>query len=152
VAQGLADLSLALARRLRDLARLADRLDRLESGTGAWLAAQQAADWRAAAADITLRALRAAADPANHAILTVCVRRASVPVSELGEAVGLGRLPLTERVNDLAQVGLLTRNIDTDHVQATAGGAALARLIGDIAEVTAKRLDEAIADHEMPSL
>ena len=41
MARGLADLSLALALRLRDLARMLDRLDRLESGTGAWLASQQ---------------------------------------------------------------------------------------------------------------
>ncbi len=35
--QGLTDLSLALAMRLRDMARMLDRLDRLESGTGEWL-------------------------------------------------------------------------------------------------------------------
>ncbi len=40
MAQGLDDLSLALALRLRDLARLADRLDRLEAGTGGWLTSQ----------------------------------------------------------------------------------------------------------------
>jgi len=38
--QGLTDLFLALAMRLRDMARMLDRLDRLESGTGEWLAAQ----------------------------------------------------------------------------------------------------------------
>jgi hypothetical protein len=152
VAQGLADLSSALALRLRDLARLADRLDRLESGTGRWLASQQTADWRAAAGDMTLRALRAAADPTNYTLLAFCSARVSVSTAELGQAAGLGRLPLTERVNDLAQVGLLARNIDTDQVQATAGGTALARLIDDIAEATTKRLDEASANHEMPSL
>ncbi|MBF8282462.1 MAG: hypothetical protein HW378_1377 [Anaerolineales bacterium] len=40
MAQGLTDLSSALALRLRDIARLLDRLDRLESGTGEWLASQ----------------------------------------------------------------------------------------------------------------
>ena len=37
------DLSSALALRLRDLARMADRLDRLESGTGEWLTSQDEA-------------------------------------------------------------------------------------------------------------
>lgn len=144
MAQGLNDLSSALASRLRDLARLADRLDRLEAGTGRWLASQQPADWRVAATDITLRALRAAADPTNQALLAACARRGSLPASELGQAAGLGRLPLAERVNDLAQVGLLAWNIDTDQVQATAGGAALARLIDEIAAATARKLEEAL--------
>ena len=37
--QGLTDPSSALAHRLRDLARMIDRLDRLEAGTGEWLSA-----------------------------------------------------------------------------------------------------------------
>jgi len=38
------DFSSALALRLRDLARMADRLDWLESGTGEWLIAE-AMEW-----------------------------------------------------------------------------------------------------------
>jgi DNA-binding HxlR family transcriptional regulator len=143
VAQGLEDLSLALALRLRDLARVADRLDRLESGTGAWLASQRDADWRAAAAEMTLRALRAAADPTNFAILTCLKSQASASMADLEKAVGLGRLPLTERLNDLVQVGLAARNVDTDHAQTTAGGAALVGLLTSIAEATAQKLEEA---------
>ncbi len=138
--QGLTDLSSALAMRLRTLARLADRLDRLESGTGQWLSSQKGDDWNAAATDMTLRALRAAADPINFSILAFISTQPSVPFAELEKAVGLGRLALTERVNDLVQVGLAGRNIDTDHVQGAAGGAALVRLINSISEATAKQL------------
>ncbi len=144
MAQGLNDLSLALALRLRDLARMLDRLDRLESGTGEWLASQQNGELRAAAMEMTLRALRAAADPTNFAILVFLSTHTSAPMAELEKASGLGRLVLTERVNDLVQVGLAGRNIDTDQVQGTAAGAALVGLIHGISEATAKRLAEAL--------
>jgi hypothetical protein len=144
MAQGLNDLSFALAMRLRDLARVLDRLDRLEAGTGGWLAAQDESALRDAATDMTLRALRAAADPVNFLILKFLSAHTSAPIVELEKATGLGRLALTERVNDLVQVGLAGRNIDTDHVQGTAGGAALVGLITSIGEATAKRLAEAL--------
>jgi hypothetical protein len=144
MAQGLTDLSLALAMRLRDMARMLDRLDRLESGTGEWLATQGDGALQEAAADMTLRALRATTDPTNFAILTFLSAHTSVPIAELEKAVGLGRLALTERVNDLVQVGLAGRNIDTDQVQGTAAGVALVGLINSISEATAAKLAEAL--------
>ena len=144
MAQGLTELSSTLALRLRDIARMLDRLDRLESGTGAWLASQDEAALREAATDMTLRALRAAADPTSFVILAFLAAHASAPMAELEKAAGLGRLALTERVNDLVQTGLAGRNIDTDHVQGTAAGAALVSLINNIGEATAKRLAEAL--------
>ena len=144
MAQGLTELSSALALRLRDVARMLDRLDRLESGTGEWLAAQGEGALREAATDMTLRALRAAADPTNFAILTFLSAHTSAPTAELEKSTGLGRLALNERVNDLVQVGLAGRNIDTDHVQGTAAGAALVGLIESVSEATAKRLAEVL--------
>ncbi len=121
-----------------------DRLDRLESGTGGWLTAQDDRALREAAVDMTLRALRAAADPTNFVILSFLSTRATAPLAELESASGLGRLALNERVSDLVQVGLASRNIDTDQAQITAGGAALVELIQSIGEATAKRLAEAL--------
>lgn len=144
MAQGLHDLAFALALRLRDLVRMLDRLDRLESGSGEWLASQVDGDLAAAASDMTLRALRAAADPSNFAILTYLWTHATAPTAELEKASSLGRLGLTERVNDLVQVGLAGRNIDTDQVQATAAGAAVVDLVNNISEATAKKLAEAL--------
>ena len=144
MASGLNDLAFALALRLRDIARMLDRLDRLESGSGEWLAAQGEGALAEAARDMTLRALRVAADPTNFALLTFLSAHASAPIVELEKACGLGRLALSERVNDLVQVGLAGRNIDTDQVQGTAAGAALVAWINGIREATAKRLAEAL--------
>ncbi len=144
MAQELNDLSSALTLRLRDLARMLDRLDRLESGTGEWLASQQADDWAEAATDMTLRTLRVAADPTNFGILAYLSKRTAVPIADLERATGLGRLALTERVNDLVQVGLAGRNIDTDHVQGTAAGAVLVSLISTISQATAQKLAQAL--------
>ena len=138
------DLSSALALRLRDIARVLDRLDRLESGTGEWLTAQDDAALKEAAREMTLRALRVAADPINFAILNHLATHSSVPLADLETATYLGRLALSERVSDLVQVGLAGRNIDTDHVQATPGGAALVTWINSIGEATANRLAGAL--------
>lgn len=135
---------MALALRVRDLARMLDRLDRLESGTGEWLASQGDSHLKEAATDMTLRALRLAADPTNFVVLTFLVTHTTAPLSILEQATGLGQLPLTERLNDLTQVGLAGRNIDTDQVQISAGGAALVGLIHSVSEATAKKLVEVL--------
>jgi hypothetical protein len=144
MAQGLADLSSSLAMRLRDIARMLDRLDRLESGTGEWLASQGDGNLNEAATDMTMRALRLAADPTNFAVLTFLTTHTTAPTVELEKATGLGRLSLAERLNDLTQVGLAGRSIDTDQVQISAGGAALVGLINSVSEATAKKLAEAL--------
>ena len=144
MAQGLSELSVSLALRLRDLARLLDRLDQLESGTGEWLTTRTAADMQDAALDMTLRALRVAADPTNFSILVYLAANSTATLAALEDASGLKRLSLTERLNDLIQVGLAARNIDTDQIQLTAGGAALAALIESIGAATAKELESLI--------
>ena len=65
-------------------------------------------------------------------------------VPEFEKATGPGRLALTERVNDLVQLDLAARNIDTNHVQITAAGAALFGLINSIREATEKKLAEVV--------
>lgn len=137
-------LSSALASRLRDVAHMLDRLDRLESGTGEWLASQTAGDLTAEATEATLRALRVAADPSNFAILTLLSGSSAAPMAWLQDATGLGRLALSERVNDLVQVGLAIRHIDTDQVQSTSAGAALLGWIGGIGEAAAQKLAAAL--------
>lgn len=145
MAAGLNALSHALALRLRDLARLADRLDRLESGTGEWLERQREVGFDAAAQEMTLRALRIASDPVNFALLGHLAAQASLPVTELERLSGLDRLSLNERINDLIQIGLAAREIDTDHAQITEAGTALVRLLNQIKQETARRLAEYMA-------
>jgi hypothetical protein len=91
---GLNALSHALALRLRDIARMLDRLDRLESGTGTWLDDQNSADLDAAALEMTLRALRVASDPINFSLLAYLTGHASSPVPDLQQVSGLDRLSL----------------------------------------------------------
>lgn len=121
-----------LAARLRSLVSVIDRLDRLESGSGNWLADFTGDELPAAATEITLRALRTAADPVNFAILEQLAAEDSRAIAQLVAATGLGRLVLSERLNDLVQVGLAARLIDTDHAQITGAGASITRLIREI--------------------
>lgn len=118
-----------LAGRLRSLSIALDRLDRLESGSGTWLAKFKAEELPEAATELILRALRVSADPTNFAILQALATEDSRSLTQLIDLTGLGRLSLSERLNDLVQVGLAVRLIDTDYAQITAAGASLVRLV-----------------------
>ena len=144
--QGLTDLSSAFAMRLRDIARMMDRLDRLESGTGEWMASLNASrgEIKSASTEMTLRALRVVSDPTNFALLSFLATHESAPTASLEKSVNIGRLALIERVNDLIQVGLAARNIDTDQIQNTAAGAAVVGLINSISEATEKKLADSL--------
>lgn len=93
---------------------------------------------------MTLRALRTAADPTNFAILAFLARRAGASIGEIEKASGLGRIALSERINDLVQLGLAGRNIDVDQVHGTAAAAALVDLIDHISQATAHKLAGAL--------
>ena len=93
-----------LAGRLRLLAAALDRLDRLESGSGEWLSSFAGLELAEAAAALTLRALQTSADPANLAILAALAEDDSLTVGQLIETTGIGRLVLSERLNDLVQI------------------------------------------------
>jgi len=137
----IAAVAAGLASRLRALVVALDRLDRLESGSGTWLAGFADSELRGAATELSLRALRTIADPANFAVLQALASDDSQPLSHVIDTTGLGRLALSERLNDLVQVGLASRLIDTDHAQITGAGASLIRLIDAlIAEVAAQYL------------
>ena len=128
-----------LAGRLRSLVMVIDRLDRLESGSGKWMSRFATAELESAASEMTLRAFRTSADATNFAILHTLAAQESWAMRHLIEVVGNGRLTLSERLNDLVQVGLVARMIDTDHVQITAAGANIVQLLNEVtAEVTAQ--------------
>jgi DNA-binding HxlR family transcriptional regulator len=118
-----------LAGRLRVLVVALDRLDRLESGSGTWRNSFNDEELPEAATEISLRALRTVADPATFVVLKTLASGDSFALKHLIETTGVGRLTLSERLNDLVQVGLASRLIDTDHAQVTAAGAGLARLV-----------------------
>jgi len=131
-------IAAGIADRLRLLVRSIDRLDRLESGTGQWLGRFEEEELDEAAQELTLRALRVASSPTHLAVLRTLARAESLALSQIMEATGLGRLALTEHINDLIQVGLATRNIDTDHAQITPAGQALAAWVDELIEAVAQ--------------
>jgi DNA-binding HxlR family transcriptional regulator len=78
---------------------------------------------RAVADDLVLRCFRVAVAPGQFELLSQLPREESVSFAELEKKTGLNRLSLSERVNDLIQVGLAIREPTT--VQLTAAGQAL---------------------------
>lgn len=131
-----------LAGRLRSLATMLDRLDRLESGSGAWLATFEEDELPEAATELALRALRTVAGPDNFVLLRALATRDSCSIGQLMEITGSGRLALSEQLNDLVQVGLAARLIDTDHAQITAAGASMVRLIERLSAEVVKQYSE----------
>ena len=67
-----------------------------------------------AAREFTLRAIRRGADPINHWIVRTAYTESSVTLEELEGDLGITRATLSERVNDLVQVGLLERSVEGD--------------------------------------
>ncbi|NOX62386.1 MAG: hypothetical protein GXP42_10665 [Chloroflexi bacterium] len=139
-------IAAGVAGRLRLLTISIDRLDRLESGSGQWLSNFAHAELPEAAQELTLRALRTATEPTNFALLRALSAAESRSLGQLMEAVGLGRLTLTERLNDLIQVGLASRNIDTDHAQISSAGLALTRWLEGLISAVAQNYTEMIDD------
>jgi DNA-binding HxlR family transcriptional regulator len=121
-----------LSGRLRSLVMTQDRLDRLESGSGQWRSSYVAGELDESAAFLTLRVLHTVSDPMNFTILRLLAAAASQPIPALMAEAGVGRLVLAERLNDLVQVGLVTRLIDTDQAQITAAGASMVHLVNQI--------------------
>lgn len=134
------DLAAGLAGRINTLALTLDRLDRLESGSGDWLAGFAERELPAAAAEMVLRSLRTAADPVNYQLLTLLTAHNTLPLLQIMSATGLGRLVLSERLHDLAQVGLASRLIDSDHAQITAAGAEMAQFIERLVDIVRQDL------------
>lgn len=123
------NIASGLAGRLRLLVRALDRLDRLESGSGEWKAGFVETELSEAATGLTLRLLSTVADSTNFAILNILTTDGSFSMKKLMERSGVGRLVLSERLNDLVQVGLVSRLIDTDQAQITGAGANMVRLV-----------------------
>ena len=134
-----------LTGRLRSVVIALDRLDRLESGSGEWLSGFEEAELAESATALTLRALQTSGDTANYAILVALAADGSLAIDQLMEATGIGRLVLSERLNDLVQVGLATRLIDTDHAQITVTGDGMVRMINQIVtEITGQYIKTGI--------
>ena len=93
-----------------------------------------------AAREFTLRAMRRGSDPLNHWIVRMAHEERSVALSELEGQVGVTRSTLSERVNDLVQVGLLERNLEGDVVRPTVLSAGFLGVVDDVTERFAAKI------------
>jgi len=146
-------LATDLWHRFRALALVLDQADRFVGlsptgetvdSSGRWLAelSQRPEEIDDIARDLLLRALRTAVEPVNFAILENLARQPTLAVTELMEITGLNRLSLNERVNDLIQVGLASKDVQTDQVQATQAALAVAELVGQAQRKLSERIRE----------
>lgn len=123
--------------RLRDILMLHARWDRFvhhpeeEQPTPA-PAAPPREEAERVATEMALRALRVGADPVNHAILVRLAREEAVGLPALMDLTGLPRIPLSERVNDLSQVGLASYAVETREARATPAAEGLLGLLDEV--------------------
>jgi Winged helix-turn-helix DNA-binding len=121
-----------------------DREDRLESGTGGWRLAF-VADGPArndAVKEAVLRALRTALDPVNFEILGQLSANTGTPIEELSKKVGLGRLPLAERIGDLVSAGLVSKIPEANQVAGSTLGVAVVDLVERAGKTGGRRLGQ----------
>jgi biotin operon repressor len=135
-------LGLAAAGMLDYLIGVIDREDRLESGTGAWRSGFAAEEGAAAEAvrSSVLRQLRLATDADNFAVLEALADAQGMSAADLAAQLGIGRLPLAERISDLVSAGLVVKLPEVDQVRSTEAGRMLVSLIADAVAAGARDL------------
>jgi hypothetical protein len=102
--------------------------------TDRWLEtlAKDDAALASAGRELVLRAFHAGTDAINFGILTHLRDEEAVALSELARLTGLAPFTLSERVNDLVQVGLAARVLEQDAVRATPLTRGFLGIVGDI--------------------
>ncbi len=132
--------------RLRNVLIALDRVDRLATTTGfeGWIEAFQREDAQmdATAREWVLRAMRIACDPLNYKILRAIQSADGTRVAQVMEQTRMARVELAERVKDLAQVGLVAQDLETESVQATRAGAGVIALMEELSAGVLARLRE----------
>lgn len=136
-------VGLGVAAMLRHLIAVLDREDRLESGSGEWLARFRADEdaGREAVRQSVLRTLQLASDPINFEILD-SIAGAGNPhrVTELCGTIGLTELSMAERVSDLVSAGLATKVPGANQVTGTQAGQMLVSLVRDAVDAGVRDL------------
>ena len=137
--------------RFRAIALTIDQVDRFVGmspggevleGESRWLQslAENPEEIKGVALDLVLRAFRTALESSNYQIMAHLHEHSSATFQELMELSKLNRLSLNESVNDLIQVGLVSKDLQTGQVQITAAGEALMNLIKQIQETLAETI------------
>lgn len=100
------------------------------------------------AEDLVLRAFQVGLEPTNFIILKRLRRGLSMSFSDLMRETRLNRLSLSERVNDLIQVGLATKEIGTNAVVGTTAAQGLVDFVEKTRQGLADRILERLCDLE----
>ncbi|MDZ7268507.1 MAG: hypothetical protein ONB48_12295 [candidate division KSB1 bacterium] len=95
---------------------------------------------KAIAGDLVLRALRAALEPTNLAILVKLREQPVVSLGDLMQATQVNRLSLGERINDLIQSGLAMKEVQTGQVQGTQAAEAVVDFFQQTRDQLVKRI------------
>ena len=124
-----------LVERVRGLLLGLDRLDRLETAGEfvGWLQQQTREQLDDIAREMLLRVLRRAGDPLNYRLLERLDLLNAVNAADLMPETGLDRVALSERLNDLAQVGLISQDMVDGQVRATSLAVGVRALVERIA-------------------
>jgi len=133
-----------LVERVRSLLLGLDRRDRLETAGEfvGWLQRQTREQLDDIAREMLLRVLRRAGDPLNYRLLERLDLLNAVNAANLMPETGLDRVALSERLNDLAQVGLISRDTAADQVRGTSLAVGVRTAVERMAvEVGGKLLD-----------
>ena len=147
------DIVQGLTDRTRNLLRALDRHDRLEDAQQfiGWLD-EQTTDGRLGESSqaVLLRALATAGDATNFRLLSALDPIEGTELPELMAGTGLERVAVSERINDLVQVGLAVREMISDQIRATALATGLLALVASIAEDSARQLTAELQGDRSP--
>jgi DNA-binding transcriptional ArsR family regulator len=129
----------ALASRLRDLEAAMNRFGAFAFSPGdeAPPPALEEEEAEAAARELVLAALRAAADPTGYRVL-VRLRQGDATLSELAEILGVPRLVAWDRVAGLVAAGVVSRSLEGDKAGLTPTGGAVVELVEQAARAAAQ--------------
>lgn len=143
MSEPLDDLTEGLWARLRNVLIALDRMDRLETARelAGWVEGFQSDDSQiqATVQAFVLRAVRAASDPINFQILSAVRAAGGTSLAQLIETTRLTRVDLTERLKDLAQVGLIAQAFEMDSAQLTRAGEGMLAWVDAVRERIAER-------------
>ncbi len=139
-----------LVERVRSLLLGLDRRDRLETACEfvGWLQRQTRDELDDIARGMLLRVLRRAADPVNYRILERLDPVNAVNAADLMPATGLDRVAVSERLNDLAQVGLISQDVVDGQVRGTSLAVGVRALVEGIAVQAAGKLVDGLSNQE----
>jgi hypothetical protein len=139
-----------LVERVHSLLLGLDRRDRLETADEfvGWLQRQTREQLDDIARGMLLRVLRCAGDPVNYRILERLDLLNAVNAADLMPTTGLDRVAVSERLNDLAQVGLISQDLVDGQVRGTSLAIGVRALVERISVQAGGKLLDGLSNQE----